>query len=88
MKHSLIILAAGLALVAASAGSSVPIVSQESRVAAAPEAARAPWLLAQDRSMPSCKLDNRDVPTGTTYCRQKRLWVCERGSWVDSGKAC
>jgi len=85
MKPSLRIVAAGIALIAASAGAGAP---PENPAVRAPERAAAPWLLAQDRRMPTCKIDNRDVPTGTTSCRQKRLWVCERGDWVNTGKPC
>ena len=60
--------------------------------AAAPqEAAKpAPWLLAQyDRRMPSCKSEERDVPVGTTMCRDGSTWVCSgRGVWESSGKPC
>ena len=84
MKPSLRIVAAGIALIAASAGAGAP---PENPAVRAPAPAAAPWLLAQER-MPTCKVDNRNVPTGTTACRQKRLWVCERGDWVNTGKAC
>ena len=98
MKRSLaIFFTASLSLVALNAGSTVP---EENRPASAPgtspataptpSAATAPltWLLAQDRRMPTCKLDEREVPTGTTICRKKRFVACERGEWVDTGKPC
>ena len=50
----------------------------------------APWLVAQyDRRMPTCKVDNRDVPVGTTTCREGKELVCNgRGAWEDTRKAC
>lgn len=84
MKRSLAILAASLAFLATNAGSTVP---REHR-AAASEPAPLPWLLVQDRRMPTCQTDGREVPVGTTYCRQKRLWSCERAGWTDTGKPC
>ena len=88
MKRSLAIIAASLSLVALNAGSTVPGGSRPAPApAATSEPAPATRLLAQE-GMPTCKLDNRDVPTGTTFCREKRVWICERGSWVNSGKLC
>jgi len=84
MKRSLAIIAASLSLVALNAGSTVP---GERRPPSAPEPAPQPRLLAQE-GMPTCKMEDRNVPTGTTFCREKRVWVCERGSWVNSGKPC
>ena len=49
----------------------------------------APWLVAQDRRMPTCKVDERDVPVGTTTCRQGQTYVCSgRGAWEGNGKPC
>lgn len=50
----------------------------------------APWLIAQyDRRMPSCKSEDRDVPVGTTACREGNTWVCSgRGVWENTGKRC
>jgi hypothetical protein len=87
MKRSLTLIAAALSLVALNAGSTVPAQRPPALAPAASEQAPPPRLLAQE-GMPTCKLDGRDVPTGATFCREKRVWVCERGSWVSSGKAC
>jgi hypothetical protein len=50
----------------------------------------APWLVAQsDRRMPMCKQEERDVPSGTTTCREGRSYICSgRGSWETTGKPC
>jgi hypothetical protein len=54
------------------------------------EAPKAPWLVAQyDRKMPSCKNDDREVPVGTTMCREGNTWICSgRGTWDNTGKRC
>ena len=74
---------------AANASSSAP---RENRPAAAPATLSGPllpaWLLAQDRRMPSCQMDGREVPVGTTYCRQQRIWSCERSGWTNTGNPC
>ena len=49
----------------------------------------APWLVAQDRRMPTCKVDEREVPVGTMTCRQGQTYVCSgRGAWEANGKPC
>lgn len=91
MKNRLAGLALALPFVALNAGSTVPPEARAAPASApstASGSAPPTWLLAQDRRMPACKLDNRDVPVGTTICQQKRVWVCERGQWVNSGKLC
>ena len=85
MKQSIRILAAGIALFAANASSNTP---RETVALPAAKASAAPWLVAQDRRMPSCQVDNREVPVGTTSCREGRLWVCERSGWATTGKPC
>jgi hypothetical protein len=47
----------------------------------------APWLVA-DRRMPTCKSDNRDLPVGTTWCREGRTWICSPRGWEDTRKPC
>ena len=89
MKPSFTLLAASLMFVAANASSSAP---RENRPAAAPATLSGlllpAWLLAQDRRMPSCQMDGREVPVGTTYCRQQRVWSCERSGWTNTGNPC
>jgi hypothetical protein len=50
----------------------------------------APWLVAQtDRKMPSCRLDERNVPVGSTTCRERFTHVCTaRGTWERTNKPC
>ena len=50
----------------------------------------APWLVAQyDRRLPTCKQEERDVPSGTTTCREGRSFICTgRGTWETTGKPC
>jgi hypothetical protein len=50
----------------------------------------APWLVAQgDRRMPTCKQDERDVPVGTTVCREGKTVICSgRGAWEDTRRPC
>ena len=50
----------------------------------------APWLVAQsDRRMPTCRLDERDVPVGATTCREGYTHVCSpRGGWERTNKPC
>jgi hypothetical protein len=50
----------------------------------------APWLVAQgDRRMPTCKQDEREVPVGTTVCREGKSLICSgRGAWEDTRKPC
>jgi hypothetical protein len=48
-----------------------------------------PWLLAQERRMPTCELENRRVPVGTRLCSNFKVWECSAsGNWVDTGKDC
>jgi hypothetical protein len=58
--------------------------------AAAEESKPAPWLVAQyDRKMPQCKIDERNVPVGSTTCREGYTHVCTgRGIWERTGKPC
>lgn len=58
--------------------------------AARTEQSQARWMLAQsERQLPTCEVDNRRVPRGSTTCREGRLLHCgPYGNWVDSGKAC
>jgi len=57
-------------------------------VPAAPQVA--PWLVAQsERPRPSCDLDGRQVPAGTTYCHDGKVRLCDpNGRWVDTNKPC
>ena len=50
----------------------------------------APWLVAQnDRRLPTCKQEERDVPSGTMLCREGRTMICSgRGTWEQTGKPC
>jgi hypothetical protein len=48
-----------------------------------------PWLLAQDRRMPTCELDGHKVPVGTSFCREGNVWRCSpSGTWENTRKAC
>ena len=85
MKRYLGMLAVLIALFAANASSSTP---QPSSALPSAKAPAAPWLLAQDRRMPTCSLDNREVPVGSSSCREGRLWICQPGGWVSTGKEC
>ena len=59
-------------------------------LSAEPASKPAPWLVAQaDRPKPKCQVDGRDVPVGSTFCREGSLHVCDgRGTWSDSRKPC
>ncbi|MBC7804509.1 MAG: hypothetical protein H7Y16_11585 [Candidatus Parcubacteria bacterium] len=95
MKRSLALIAAALALGAANTASTAP---RESSRAITPVLASAmaqdqtplPWLLAQvqDRPMPTCETDGRQVPVGTVQCRKKQFWSCERNGWTNTNKPC
>jgi hypothetical protein len=54
------------------------------------ESKSAPWLVAQyERRMPTCKLEDRNVPIGTAFCKEGRTWRCgPSGNWEDTRKAC
>ena len=55
----------------------------------APQQPAASLLLAQGRGEATCKLETRDVPQGTTYCRSGYIVRCTpRGTWEKTGKAC
>jgi hypothetical protein len=88
MKRSLAVIAAGLSLVALNVGSTVPGERHPtSAPAATSEQAPRTQLLAQE-GMPTCELDGRKVPNGTSICIKKSVQVCRGGSWVNSGKPC
>ena len=41
------------------------------------------------RPRPTCKDDERDLPRGSTICRNGRVMVCSpQGTWQDRGRAC
>lgn len=49
----------------------------------------APWLVAQDRTMPRCESDGRTVPVGTSICRERNVWRCApSGNWENTTKPC
>ena len=49
-----------------------------------------PLILAQyDRSRPTCKDDEKEMPRNSTVCREGRLMLCNpRGAWEDTRKPC
>ena len=57
--------------------------------ARAPEAQKSLLLLAQGRGEATCKQEERNVPQGTTYCKEGYVVRCSpRGTWEKTGKAC
>jgi len=57
--------------------------------ARAPEAQRGLLILAQGRGEATCKMEERDVPQGTTTCKEGFVVRCTpRGTWEKTGKAC
>jgi len=47
-----------------------------------------PWVLAQ-RTLASCELDNRKVPSGTKVCSTGYVMECgPNGTWQNTGTAC
>ena len=87
MKRHLGMLAVLIALFAANASSNT---ARETAALPLPavKASPAPRLFAQDRPMPTCSLDNRQVPVGSTSCQEGRLMICERSGWTSTGKSC
>jgi hypothetical protein len=49
-----------------------------------------PLILAQyDRPMPTCRDDEKEMPRGSSVCREGRLMLCNpRGAWEDTRKPC
>ena len=72
-----------LKLIAAIAAlAAAPVVPAQNKDTAAP----APWLVAQTAT---CDLDGRRVPSGASYCREGRVWVCSAsGTWTNTNKPC
>jgi hypothetical protein len=86
MKTTLLSIALGATLTAAAAQ---PAETALQRALRAPAAAAPPILAQYDRPRPTCKDDERDMPRGSTVCRDGRHLVCGvRGQWEDSGKPC
>jgi len=57
--------------------------------ARAPEEQKALLILAQGRGEATCKMEERNVPQGTTTCKEGYVVRCTpRGTWERTGKAC
>jgi hypothetical protein len=55
----------------------------------APQQPAASLILAQGRGEATCKLEERNVPQGTTYCKEGFVVRCTpRGTWEKTGKGC